>query len=82
MEFAVHLDYKYHMGATVTMGKVVIVSIPQKKTKHKEYHGCGVSLWKLRVKSNTMDQSVLEAQWYNIKQNSFYQDNKSNILLQ
>ena len=44
VEFSVHLDYKYHMGATVTMGKVVIVSIPHKKTEHKEHHGCGVSL--------------------------------------
>ena len=58
MAFAVHLDYKSHMGATVTMGKVVIVSMSQKITEHKEHHGGGVSGCKLRVKSNTMDQSV------------------------
>ena len=82
-ESAVHLYFKLHTGATLTMGKVSITSVSQKQ--------------KLDTKINTKAELVgaddasslmlwttcfLEAQGYKVKQNILYQDNKSTIPLQ
>jgi hypothetical protein len=78
--FAVHPDFKSHTGAMMMLGKGAMQSIARKQ--------------KMNVQSSTEGKLVavedaatmilwtklfLEAQGYNVKKNSVYQDNKSAI---
>ena len=81
--FTVHSDFKSHTGATLTIGKGVIVYLSRNK--------------KLNAKSRTEDELVgvdyasslilwtklfLVSQGYKLEQNILYQDSRSTILLQ
>ena len=81
--FAVHPNFKSHMGGNRTFGIGVVQSISQKQ--------------KLNMRSSTESELVgadniaaqilwtkqfMEAQGYEIKKNIMYQDNKSAILLE
>jgi hypothetical protein len=81
--FVVHLDFKSHTGAVMTLGKGAMQSIARKQ--------------KINMRSSTEGELVavddaatmilwtklfLEAQGYNIDKNIVYQDNKSAILLE
>ena len=77
--FAMHLDFKSHMGGGLTLGVGM---------SHKQKLNTTSSTIAELVEANNLSGPILwtklfmEAQGYKIKKNILYQDNKSTILLE
>ena len=75
-EFAVHLDFKSHVGSTLRMGKGEIVSMSRKQILNVESSTGSKFVGTDDVSSLILCIKIfLEAKGYKFEQNIIYQDN-------